>query len=100
MTPTGPLELPNYIQKGDLVVPPGSYFAMGDNRTNSLDSRYWGFVPRANIVGRPLFVYWSFIQPDNQYEKEGLGDKISFYTHVILHFFDQTRWRRTLHPVR
>ncbi len=66
----------------------------------SLDGRYWGFVPRANIVGRPLFVYWSFIEPDNQYEKEGLGDKLSFYTHVILHFFDQTRWRRTLHLVR
>jgi signal peptidase I len=51
-------------------------------------------------VGRPLFVYWSFIEPDNQYEKEGLGDKLSFYFHVILHFFDQTRWRRTFHLVR
>jgi signal peptidase I len=100
VTPTWASELPNYIQGEDLVVPPGRYFAMGDNRTVSLDGRYWGFVPRANIVGRPLFVYWSFIEPDNQYEKEGLGDKISFYTHVILHFFDQTRWRRTLHLVR
>ncbi|MEA3005719.1 MAG: signal peptidase, partial [Acidobacteriaceae bacterium] len=93
-------DLPNYIQGEDLVVPPGRYFAMGDNRTVSLDGRYWGFVPRANIVGRPLFVYWSFIEPDNQYEKEGLGEKLSFYTHVVLHFFDQTRWRRTLHLVR
>ena len=59
------------------MVPEGRYFAMGDNRTVSLDGRYWGFVPRANIVGRPLFVYWSFIEPDNQYEKEGVGDKIS-----------------------
>jgi len=93
-------ELASNIQNGDIVVPAGKVFAMGDNRHDSLDGRYWGFVPRANIVGRPLFVYWSFIQPDNQYEKEGLGDKLSFYTHVILHFFDQTRWRRTLHLVR
>ena len=75
MTPTWAAELPNYIQGEDLVVPPGRYFAMGDNRTVSLDGRYWGFVPRANIVGRPLFVYWSFIEPDDQYEKEGVGDK-------------------------
>jgi signal peptidase I len=100
VTPTWALDLPNYIQGQDLVVPEGRYFAMGDNRTVSLDGRYWGFVPRANIVGRPLFVYWSFIEPDNQYEKEGVGEKLSFYTHVILHFFDQTRWRRTFHLVR
>jgi signal peptidase I len=100
VTPTWAADLPNYIQGQDLVVPPGRYFAMGDNRTVSLDGRYWGFVPRANIVGRPLFVYWSFNEPDNQYEKEGLGDKVQFYTHVVLHFFDQTRWRRTFHLVR
>ena len=58
VTPEWASLLPTYVQKGDLVVPPGQYFAMGDNRDNSLDSRYWGFVPRENIIGRPLFVYW------------------------------------------
>jgi signal peptidase I len=52
-------ELPHHVHGGWLVVPPGRYFVMGDNRDNSLDSRYWGFVPRENIVGRPLVVYWS-----------------------------------------
>ena len=77
------------------MVPPGNYFAMGDNRTVSLDGRYWGFVPRADIVGRPLFVYWSFIESDGQYERQSLGDKLQFYAHVIFISSSQTRWRRT-----
>ncbi|MES1261566.1 MAG: signal peptidase I, partial [Acidobacteriota bacterium] len=51
--------LRNNVRGGELVVPPGQYFAMGDNRDNSSDSRYWGFVPRENITGKPLLVYWS-----------------------------------------
>ena len=92
--------LPANIQGEDLVVPPGKYFAMGDNRTVSLDSRYWGFVPRENIVGRPLFVYWSFKTPADQINKQSAGERISFIGHMILHFFDETRWNRTLHVVR
>jgi signal peptidase I len=94
------VELPTHIQGGDLVVPDGKYFAMGDNRPDSLDSRFWGFVPRENIVGRPLFVYWSFETPDDQVNKTSLQERAAFFGHIVLHFFDQTRWRRTLHPVR
>ena len=53
-------------------MPPNSYFAMGDNRDVSYDSRFWGFVPRANLIGRPLFIYWSFITPPDEYEMRGL----------------------------
>jgi len=94
------VDLPTHVQGDDLVVPPGHYFAMGDNRPVSLDSRYWGFVPRENIVGRPLFVYWSFVTPEDQLDKTSVSDRVSFMGHVILHFFDQTRWRRTLHLIK
>ncbi|MEO7142640.1 MAG: signal peptidase I [Bryobacteraceae bacterium] len=52
--------LQNNVANGEVVVPPNSYFAMGDNRDSSLDSRYWGFVPRGNIIGKPLIIYWSY----------------------------------------
>ena len=48
------------VKNGDVVVPPNFFFAMGDNRDQSLDSRYWGFVPRENIIGKPLVIYWSY----------------------------------------
>ena len=92
--------LPSHVQNGDLVVPPGMYFCMGDNRMVSLDSRFWGFVPRANIVGRPLFVYWSFDTPESQQYKTSASDRIAWVLHEAIHFFDGTRWRRTLHPVK
>jgi signal peptidase I len=94
------VDLPNHVDNGDLVVPPGTVFAMGDNRTKSLDGRFWGFVPRENIVGRPMFVYWSFQTPADQIDKIGLADRIGFMGHVLLHIFDQTRWSRTFHVVR
>ena len=94
------VDLPNHIVNGDLVVPPGAVFAMGDNRTKSADSRFWGFVPLENIEGRPMFVYWSFQTPADQMNKTGIGDRIAFMGHVLIHIFDQTRWRRTFHVIR
>jgi signal peptidase I len=94
------LTMPQHIENGDLVVPPDSYFAMGDHRDVSYDSRYWGFIPRENIIGRPMFIYWSFETPPDQYLQKGMGDRVGFLGHVVLHFFDMTRWKRTLKVVR
>jgi len=93
-------ELPLHIQGDDVVVPPDHYFAMGDNRDVSLDSRYWGFIPRENLIGRPMFIYWSFNTPADQYQRTSLGERVGFLAHVVLHFFDETRWRRTLRVVQ
>ena len=94
-----PMVMRQHIQNGDLVVPQGSYFGMGDHRDVSLDSRYWGFIPRGNIVGRPLFIYWSFITPSDQYERKSISDRVAFFMHVIVHFFGETRWSRMFRPV-
>jgi signal peptidase I len=91
------VDAPSHIVDGDLVVPTGMYFMMGDNRHNSLDSRYWGFVPRQNIVGRPLFNYWSFKSTEPDYELTGFGPRLARLGHVVTHFISDTRWKRTFH---
>jgi len=100
VSPNWIVDEPSHVDKGELVVPPGMYFAMGDHRAVSLDSRYWGFIPRQNIIGRPLFIYWSFVTPGDQYKKTAWTDQIGFMARVVIHFFDETRWRRTLQVVR
>jgi signal peptidase I len=100
LSPNWMVDLQSNIQGGDLVVPPGHYFAMGDHRGVSLDSRYWGFIPQENVIGRPMFIYWSFQTPEDQYRKTGWGDRVVFLGQVVLHFFGETRWNRTFRPVR
>jgi signal peptidase I len=100
--PSGPVAdraqemLANHVQGGELVVPAENYFAMGDNRENSLDSRYWGFVPRENIIGKPLVIFWSYDAPT----EEWAGDSGSHYVDLAKNFFTKTRWNRTLKLVR
>ena len=84
--------LEHHQRNGEIIVPPGSLFAMGDNREDSADSRYWGFVPRENVIGKPLIVYWSYDAPS-----EDLMDwNVRHLVDVGLHFFTRTRWERTL----
>jgi signal peptidase I len=84
--------LHNDIVNGEVVVPQGNYFAMGDNRDDSLDSRYFGFVPRDNIFGKPLIVYWSYDAPSEDLMDYNLHHLFDLATH----FFTKTRWNRTL----
>lgn len=88
--------LTNHVENGEIVVPPEHYFAMGDNRDNSLDSRYWGFVPRENIIGKPLVIFWSYDAPT----EELVGDSGAHYVDLAKNFFTKTRWMRTLKLVR
>ena len=90
----------NHVVNGELVVPPGHYFMMGDNRHNSADSRFWGFVPRQNIVGRPLFNYWSFKSTEEDYTQTEMSERIAWMVHVVTHFISDTRWSRTFHRTR
>jgi signal peptidase I len=88
--------LAHHVVNGEIVVPPDSYFAMGDNRDNSLDSRYWGFVPRENIIGKPLLIFWSYDAPT-----EDLVDyTTNHFVDLAKHFFTKTRWDRELKLVR
>lgn len=94
------MNMQDYIKGEDVVVPPGNYFGMGDNRDVSWDSRFWGFIPRENIVGRPMFIYWSFQTPDDQWQRTTVADRIGFLFHIVTHFFNETRWSRMFHLVR
>lgn len=79
-------------ERGDLIVPEGNYFVLGDNRDDSEDSRYWGFVPRENILGRPLIIYFSLNQDASQ-------GALPRWSYLMENFPESVRWQRCLHMV-
>jgi signal peptidase I len=85
--------LQHHVENGEVVVPPNMYFAMGDNRDSSLDSRYWGFVPRENIIGKPLIIYWSYETSSDRLNNPAIS--VDHITDLARNFFSKTRWRRT-----
>ena len=99
-TPEWWLQLRKLVEAGQLIVPEGHYFVMGDNRDDSYDSRYWGFVPQSNIIGRPLLIYWSVKDAEGDVTApSSVGDKLYHFAYAITHIFQITRWNRTLRLV-
>jgi signal peptidase I len=89
-------EMLKHVKDGELVVPPGYFFAMGDNRNNSADSRYWGLVPRENIIGKPAIIFWSY----DAETRDLVGYNISHFVDLAKNFFTKTRWDRQFKLVR
>ncbi len=84
---------------GPVTVPSDQYFVMGDNRDNSQDSRYWGFLPRNYVKGKAMMIYWSYESDRDDYVESGVGATIGRLFSVVTHFFTKTRWERLLHQI-
>ncbi len=92
-------QMRQYIVRDEIVVPPEKYFAMGDNRDRSQDSRYWGFVDRDAIMGRPFLIYWSVDATSSDYSDSGFWGRLTNIFDTLVHLPARTRWSRMLHTV-
>jgi signal peptidase I len=92
--------LDQHVIAGEVVVPANMYFGMGDNRDNSSDSRFWGFIPRENIIGKPFLIYWSYKASTEDLTGESAGSMLTHFVDLGEHFFTRTRWERTFKLVR
>ncbi len=92
--PWTPSELQARDNYGPVTLPENSYFVMGDNRDNSNDSRYWGFIRRGDIMGKPLFIYWSYRSDPYVPGRRSWRERVEAYLSIAAHFFSRTRWFR------
>jgi signal peptidase I len=96
--PRGPQD--RLVNFGPIVVPQGTIFCLGDNRNNSLDSRYWGPVPLSYLKGRAVLIYWSYEAERGDEEWKGMGHRARQLAEVFLNFFTKTRWEREFRLIR
>jgi signal peptidase I len=99
LRPEWAADILNHVVAGELVVPPHEYFAMGDNRDYSWDCRYWGFVRRDAIMGRPVIIYWSVEAASGDYASDDLVSGLRGMVKTLLHLPSRARWSRMLHEV-
>ena len=100
MQPEWADQISQYVKNGEIVVPPGNYFAMGDNRDHSWDSRYWGFVSREAIMGAPVVIYWSLQSSEEEYGGErSFGGGLVDILRTLVEFPTRTRWNRMFRTI-